>query len=808
MSDLSPAPVPLRSLRPHQVEAVDAVVRALAPATGPRPAGGLRASMVAACGTGKTLIAAHVGRRLAAHGRVLVLVPTLDLLEQTVTAWRRAGHGGRMLAVCSLPKETFGQSVRCTTSAPQLALWLADAHGAVVFATYASLPVLVEAHEGPYGITPLTRWDLVVVDEAHRTSGHLGKAWAKIHDNTAVPALRRLYMTATPRVWQARPVREGREDAHQSLPAEMAASMDDQDLFGPVVYRLLLAEAIDRGLLARYEVVVLELRDKALFEAVTAAAADRRDRRLRDRARTMRVQAAQTAVLRAATDLGLERVLTFHHRTRDAREFADTLTATATELARADPRITPGSWWSQWLCGEHSSEHRRQVLDAFARPADRDGVPSRHAVLASVKVLAEGVDLTSDAVVFVDAKESAVDVVQAVGRALRQQPGQGKLARLVVPVFLPVDQPLSEGEDLLLSPAFDHLVTVIQALRSHDENIVEQLAVPQSPSDALLPGPDDAEPDLDLDLDLESDDGGGVGPDDGTRHRGDGAGAVGDRPARAVLRFHVPRSGEALAAFVRLRVLRPESRAWRRGLDAAMRWQRAHHHLRIPVDTMDGAFPLGRWITDQRRFNVQGLLDPIRAEELDALGMVWSVPDAAWQTGLARARQWARVHGHLAAPVLAVQDGYPVGRWLAAQRTAAKQPPREGGLSAARSSALERIDPYWNPTWSLVWQRAFHALAAARAAGLDGQRAQSDGDATSDWAREQCSRWGQLTAGQQQLLSDAGLAADPSPASARVTRRSRGERFALGLRAARASMTARDTSTCRARTRRWSPTRA
>lgn len=140
------------------------------------------------------------------EGRVLVLVPTLELLAQTVQEWQAFGHTRPAVAVCSLEDDPrlYALGVRCTTSAPQLALW----HGrgpVTVYATYASLPVLLEAHEGEYGL-PMDVWDLVLVDEAHRTSGSLGKAWAAVHDQEQLPSMRRLYMTATPRIWIEQPL--------------------------------------------------------------------------------------------------------------------------------------------------------------------------------------------------------------------------------------------------------------------------------------------------------------------------------------------------------------------------------------------------------------------------------------------------------------------------------------------------------------------------------------------------------------------------------------------------------------------------
>ncbi|MFD6335470.1 DEAD/DEAH box helicase family protein [Streptomyces niveus] len=176
-------------LRPHQKETVTAAVKVLRD----HP----RASVVAACGTGKTLIAARTTARVASRGRVLVLLPTLDLLSQTVRSWHTAGRKGLSVAVCSARQAIEHPSaggLPMTTAPAELAA-LAPTEGPVTdFATYASLPTVVTAHHAHR----LPAWDLIVVDEAHRTAGRLGKAWASIHHDDQVPAHRRLYLTATP----------------------------------------------------------------------------------------------------------------------------------------------------------------------------------------------------------------------------------------------------------------------------------------------------------------------------------------------------------------------------------------------------------------------------------------------------------------------------------------------------------------------------------------------------------------------------------------------------------------------------------
>ncbi|MEU8435931.1 DEAD/DEAH box helicase family protein, partial [Streptomyces sp. NPDC029216] len=467
--------MPRKELRPHQREAVDAVVRALQlPATGRVPARGLRTQVIMATGSGKSLVAVRSSEELRA-GRVLVLVPSLDLLVQTVAAWREGGRTGRALAVCSLRGEDVG--VPTTTDPRILARWGArPVERVTVFATYASLGLgtIERAH-----LAGLPSWDLVVVDEAHRTSGRIGKPWAVVHDNVRIPSVRRLYMTATPRVWRDGEDSEEEEEAGREPRGrgELVASMEDdpEGPFGSRCHTLSLSEAIDRGICAPYRVVCVDVSDPG-FQSAVLLGADGRS----DRVRGMRLAALQAALVKAAADQGFRRTLVFHHLTKEAEAFAAGLPAVAARLrasSRSPLPVYPRTVWADWLCGQHTAAHRRRVLDAFA--ADRG---ADKAFLGSVRVLGEGVDTKEcDSVFWADVRGSMPDLVQAVGRALRIRPGEGKVASLVVPVLL---GPGESPESMLTSRAYGDLARLLEALRAHDSRLVEALAQPQAPSAA------------------------------------------------------------------------------------------------------------------------------------------------------------------------------------------------------------------------------------------------------------------------------------------------------------------------------------
>ncbi|TRO55523.1 helicase-related protein, partial [Streptomyces sp. IB201691-2A2] len=288
------------------------------------------------------------------------------------------------------------------------------------------------------------------------------------------------------------------------------------------------------------------------------------------------------------------RVLSFHSRVSEAEAMAASVPAVAARLAEDDPDTYPpvGQVWADWLYGEHAPGHRRQVLDEFASdflggPEFGDGnVRAELRVLSSVRVLGEGVDTAEcDAVLFSDARGSMVDIVQMVGRALRLNPDHGKLATLVVPVFL---GPGEDPNELLTSEAYTILSKILGALRAHDSETIEALADPRL-RNSRSAAEDDGE-----DVLLDDQDG------DGDRE----AQRVSER-ASGVLRFSEERDPAALTRFVQLRVIDPEGAYWRRGIEAATRWLRetGNSELRVPFTfvTPEGwgavsAHPLGAWV--------------------------------------------------------------------------------------------------------------------------------------------------------------------------------------------------------------------
>ncbi len=767
---------------------------------------------MSATGSGKTITAAASALECFPGGRILVTVPTLDLLAQTAQAWRLVGHRAPMVAVCSLENDPVLNElgVRTTTNPIQLALW-AGRGPVVVFATYASLvdredldaPEGQRKVRGPleaalaggerlYG-QQMAGFDLAIVDEAHGTAGDLGRPWAAIHDNTRIPADFRLYLTATPRILAAAAPQKGAAGQEP----EIASMADDPDgTYGAWLAELGLSEAIERGILAGFEIDVLEIRDPSpvLGESEEAQ-------------RGRRLALLQTALLEHAAAYNLRTVMTFHQKVEEAAAFAEKLPETAAELYVTDAsdadlaaaeqlpassieaefyeleagrHVPPDRVWSAWLCGDHLVTERREVLRQFANGIDANNRRVHRAFLASVRVLGEGVDITGErgveAICFADTRGSQVEIVQNIGRALRLNPdGSTKVARIIVPVFL---EPGEDPTDMVASASFRPLAAVLQGLRSHDERLVEQLA-----SRALTSGK--------RKVHIRRDENGQIiGAGRESEDQQDDTDAAAES---ALLHFSSPRDAATITAFLRTRVYRPESLVWLQGYQALLRW-RAENDITglhsVPYDTetevgITKTFPLGRWVHQQRKALRTGELEDRRKTLLDApqAGMVWEPGEEAWEAKLAALRSFRRATGHLA-PRQDAKWGeddqmVPIGQHMANLR---RKGPKNGlgkdpDRAAERAAQLTAIDKDWNCPWPLDWQRHYRVLADL--VDADGQLPDIapgvlwDGDDIGRWLQQQKqpATWARLLPEQQARLTALGVQPDQTPPPAPVAGR-------------------------------------
>ena len=475
------------TLRPHQKEALKRVCDGLINTD--------RAKMIMACGTGKTLTSLKIAEQVAGAGkRVLFMVPSLALLSQTLTEWtQQKSIPMHSFAVCSdrhVGKkrkktedrvEMFVHELRypATTTPSNLATEMAkrhdDAHMSVVFSTYHSIEVLHQA-QSEYD---LAAFDLIICDEAHRTTGATFEDsdeshFVRVHDDKYIRGAKRLYMTATPRIYGDTSKAKA-EDGDITL-----CSMDDEQLYGKELYVLSFSEAVQRDLLVDYKVIVLAMDEAHISRRLQSLLADENNQlRVDDAAKIIGCwKALSKEELRkevAFDATPMQRAVAFcqvieHHpgKTRTHKVSSKHIAAMFQPVVEEYQALEGTA--SNVVC---EAEHVDGSMNASIKDAKltwlKSDPPENHCrILSNVRCLSEGVDVPAlDAVLFLTPRNSQVDVVQSVGRVMRKAPGK-KRGYVILPVVVPAD--IAPNEALNNNKTYKVVWQVLQALRSHDDH--------------------------------------------------------------------------------------------------------------------------------------------------------------------------------------------------------------------------------------------------------------------------------------------------------------------------------------------------
>ncbi|TDT64436.1 type ISP restriction/modification enzyme [Frigoribacterium sp. PhB116] len=482
-----------KQLRAHQQEALDAVQRGFADHD--------RGKLVMACGTGKTFTSLRIAEEIAgAGGSVLFLVPSIALLSQTLKEWSaERAMDMRAFAVCSDSKvgrvsEDFtvaDLAYPATTNTTQLLTEVAKSSApdglTVFFSTYQSIDVIARAQAE--GLAP---FDLVICDEAHRTAGFIRQgaeesAFLRVHSDESIQAQARLYMTATPKIY----AESARSQADEN--AAVLYSMDDEAVFGPVFHRLGFGEAVERDLLTDYRVLVLTIDEDSIGSAFQETFAANGELNIPDAARIVGiynglakrgVQGIDTTAPNAHKPL--RRAVAFSRSIADSKTVRGYLNGyDGVDGVRADSiagrridRDADGDEQTFRLEADHVDGgmnilERNQKLEWLKADTAGENVCR---ILTNARCLSEGVDVPSlDAVIFLNSRDSPVDVVQSVGRVMRKAPGKD-YGYIVLPIAVPAGQ--SPEQALNDNTKFKVVWDVLRALRAHDERFeakIEQI---------------------------------------------------------------------------------------------------------------------------------------------------------------------------------------------------------------------------------------------------------------------------------------------------------------------------------------------
>ncbi len=479
---------PKKTLMPHQKKALKKATSGLSE---PRS----RGKMIMACGTGKTLTSLRIAEKIAGPGRrVLYMVPSLALMSQTVREWAQDKQIPiRAFAVCS-DSQVGKRKIRqddladidaldlvfpATTDAEKLTektqVAAADTPEAmiVVFATYQSSPVIEKAQKD-YG---LPAFDLAVCDEAHRTAGAFSSDteqsnFVRIHRDEHIKTERRLYMTATPKVYA-----ESARTRAGNLAAELC-SMEDESIYGPVLYEIGFGEAVDLELLSDYRVLVLVVGQDEVSRVIQQSlASEENELELDDNAKLLGCWRALAKIDRdefpEEERNPMRRAIAFCSRIKTSEQveknFANVITEYREHYGLSEYGIS-----AKHVDGSFNASRRSELLDWLAGE-----VPENECrMLTNARCLSEGVDVPAlDAILFMHPRKSQIEVVQAVGRVMRRSPGKN-MGYVVLPVVIPSG--VAPENALSDNNRFQVVWQTLNAIRSHDErfegilNLIEQ----------------------------------------------------------------------------------------------------------------------------------------------------------------------------------------------------------------------------------------------------------------------------------------------------------------------------------------------
>ena len=486
------------TIREHQQQAIDQTHAyfKIDEATG-QPAH-TRGKLIMACGTGKTFTSLRIAENeTGGRGLVLFLVPSIALLGQTLRSWLQQALEPMMaVCICSDPqvsKQTekndndttsvVDLALPASTDVPSIVKQLQHArrHNAegltVVFSTYQSIDVISRAQQQLLKETDdaFGTFDLIICDEAHRTTGVTLKdetesAFVRVHNNDFLRAVRRIYMTATPRLYTDETKKRAEENS------AVLCSMDDRSMYGDEIYRIGFGEAVKQELLSDYKVLILAVGEKDITPTLQKALT-REDGTIDAddpskligciNALSKKVLGADEEFVKGSDPLPMRRAVAFCSSIKASRAIANAFTDYKDlymEDIREEDRATMVDVVAHHVDGSMSATKRDEELMWLKEQPENE---RECRMLTNARCLSEGVDVPSlDAVVFISPKNSQVDVVQSVGRVMRRSEGK-KYGYIIIPVVVPAD---AEGDKVLENhPNFKVVWTVLNALRAHDD---------------------------------------------------------------------------------------------------------------------------------------------------------------------------------------------------------------------------------------------------------------------------------------------------------------------------------------------------
>ena len=705
LTDKKVEPVTRYAPLTHQREAIERITAGLKEAD--------RTTAVMACGTGKTLVALWAAE--AQHPKtVLVLVPSLALLSQTLPDWCKQTSWGerfRYLCVCSdasVDREaqqdgyTYKQEdleFSVTTEPERVKGFLSDNKDGVnvIFSTYQSAEVVAEGLKGQ-------TVDLGIFDEAHKTTGDKEGLFAFGLSDKNIRIKKRLFLTATPRHYKL-----NKRDKDGDF---QVVSMSDEAVYGKVSYRLPFSAAVAAGIIVPYKVII----SVSLNKEVDAELLKRGSTRVRRDEIQAKWVANQIALKRAIEKTGASKIITFHSRVNLAEEFAG-------DSARGFQEHVKG-FDVFHVNGSQNAADRKALLEDFKA--------SPRGLITNARCLTEGVDVPAvDMVAFVDPRKSKIDIAQAAGRAMRQSKATNKkLGYIVVPLFIEQKKGETEAEAFTRA-GFDEVAEVLGAMLESDDDLVDtikELQEARGRGDKFNPrqlhekieviGPAINLDKLTQSIDVEILDRLGISWDrwfgllqEFYRQEGHcrvpiGHVADGAKIGQWVSNQRRKKSQLTQEQISRLSSLEfswdVNSDRWEEGFSALTQFIKREGHCKVVVTDEVNGFKIGKWASSQRR--KKNKLTPDQVNRLNSMGFSWDVNLDRWEEGFSALTQFCKREGHCKVVDGSIEEGFKLGIWVGTQRR------RKSQLDADKVARLDSIGFIWDP-FKVQWEEGFTVLS-------------------------------------------------------------------------------------------------
>lgn len=630
--------------RPHQTEAINEVIQRLEADD--------KGQLIMCCGTGKTFTSLWIKEALKSQN-TLVLLPSLGLLSQTLREWCFAKNEEfTFLCVCSdssVTKEedaaishTIDLGFPVTTHYEEIEQFLLTSGNKVIFSTYQSSPQIAKSQENP----SISAFDIVFADEAHRCAGKVSYDFACVLNEAKIRARKRLFMTATPRVFSTA-VKTAAEDRGVDI-----ACMDNEQVFGRVLHRLNFSAAIARELLTDYKVIIVGVDDPMIKAWIDKREFVKTDSGIEADAQSL---AAHIGLMKVIRDYDLKRVISFHGRIKRAKDFANEY---LNVLNWVDAKHkSAGVMVADYVSGNMNAGERSRKINQL-----KTLYGAERGLLANARCLSEGVDVPAlDGVAFIDPRKSQVDIVQAVGRAIRKSEAKTH-GIIVIPVFIgDSDNAEAELEQSRYKPIWD----VLNALRSHDDMLAEEL--------------DSFRTSL-------------------------GKSGGGFKGKFSKFEFVLPRTaGEQFVTALKARIVEVTTVSWHFWYGLLLNYVEEYDYARVPLRFKYNGYLLGSWVSHQRKG--KNKLSPERIQLLEILPhWSWIPFEDQWNGTFNMLKKYCEEHGHIKVPRSLQYKGYYLGNWIKDQRI------KKDKLSSNKKALLESLPPWsWNPLED-QWNEGFSYL--------------------------------------------------------------------------------------------------